>query len=47
MNTSQNTIPHMTQVRQSLLDTLSDLRNRDKPMEIDRARRRTGRHGPD
>ena len=30
--------PHMNTVRQHLLDTLADLRNRDKPMEIDRAR---------
>lgn len=30
--------PHITQVRQSLLDTLADLRNRDNPMEVDRAR---------
>jgi hypothetical protein len=29
---------NMTTVRQHLLDTLADLRNRDKPMEIDRAR---------
>lgn len=32
------TTPHITQVRQSLLDTLADLRNRDTPMEIERAR---------
>lgn len=30
--------PHMTQMRQHLLDTLADLRNREKPMEPDRAR---------
>lgn len=30
--------PHITQVRQSLLDTLADLRNREKPMDIERAR---------
>ena len=30
--------PHITQVRQSLLDTLADLRNRDNPMDVDRAR---------
>lgn len=30
--------PHITQLRQHLLDTLADLRNRDNPMEPDRAR---------
>lgn len=30
--------PHINQVRQSLLDTLADLRNRETPMDIDRAR---------
>ena len=30
--------PHITQLRQHLLDTLADLRNRDQPMEPDRAR---------
>ena len=30
--------PHITQVRQSLLDTLADLRNRDNPMDVERAR---------
>lgn len=30
--------PHITQLRQHLLDTLADLRNREKPMEPDRAR---------
>jgi hypothetical protein len=30
--------PHIDQVRQSLLDTLADLRNRDNPMDIERAR---------
>lgn len=30
--------PHIDQVRQSLLDTLSDLRNREAPMDIERAR---------
>lgn len=29
---------NITTVRQHLLDTLADLRNRDNPMEIDRAR---------
>lgn len=30
--------PHIDQVRQSLLDTLSDLRNRETPMDIERAK---------
>jgi len=30
--------PHIDQVRQSLLDTLNDLRNRDNPMDIERAK---------
>jgi hypothetical protein len=30
--------PHINQLRQHLLDTLADLRNRDNPMEPDRAR---------
>ncbi|GKT22541.1 hypothetical protein [Acidovorax sp. SUPP3334] len=30
--------PHISQLRQHLLDTLADLRDRDKPMEPDRAR---------
>lgn len=30
--------PHMTQLRQSLMDTLADLRNRKDPMDLDRAR---------
>lgn len=29
---------NMTTVRQHLLDTLADLRNREKPMDVDRAR---------
>lgn len=32
------TSPHIDQVRRSLLDTLADLRDRQNPMEIDRAR---------
>lgn len=32
------TSPHITQVRQSLLDTLADLRSRENPMDVDRAR---------
>ena len=32
------TAPHINQLRQHLLDTLADLRNRDNPMEPDRAR---------
>lgn len=34
---SQNN-PHINQVRQSLLDTLADLRNRETPMDIERAK---------
>ena len=30
--------PHIDQVRQSLMDTLADLRNKSAPMEVDRAR---------
>jgi len=30
--------PHITQVRMALLDTLADLRNREKPMDLDRAK---------
>lgn len=30
--------PHIDQVRQSLLDTLKDLRNRENPMDIERAK---------
>lgn len=30
--------PHMTQMRQHLMDTLASLRDRDNPMEPDRAR---------
>ena len=29
--------PHIDQVRSALLDTLSDLRNKDQPMDIERA----------
>ena len=36
MNTTAT--PHITALRQHLMDTLADLRNRDKPMEPDRAR---------
>lgn len=32
------TTPHISQLRQHLLDTLADLRNRESPMEPDRAR---------
>lgn len=32
------TTPHINQVRQSLIDTLADLRNRENPMDIDRAK---------
>lgn len=30
--------PHINELRQQLLDTLKDLRNREQPMEPDRAR---------
>jgi hypothetical protein len=33
-----STSPHIEQVRQSLLDTLADLRNREQPMDIERAK---------
>lgn len=32
------TAPHITQLRTQLLETLADLRNRESPMEPDRAR---------
>lgn len=32
------TTPHIDKVRQSLLDTLADLRNRENPMDIERAK---------
>lgn len=32
------TTPHITLVREQLMATLADLRNRENPMEIDRAR---------
>lgn len=35
---SDGTSPHITELRQQLLDTLKDLRNREQPMEPDRAR---------
>jgi hypothetical protein len=31
-------VNHISTVRQHLLDTLADLRNKENPMEIDRAR---------
>lgn len=31
-------IPHIEQMRRHLMETLADLRNREKPMEPDRAR---------
>lgn len=37
-NTAPAPAPHMTQLRQSLMDTLADLRNRETPMDLDRAR---------
>ena len=30
--------PHITALRQTLLETLGDLRNREQPMDVDRAR---------
>lgn len=30
--------PHIDAVRQSLMDTLADLRNKEQPMDIERAR---------
>jgi hypothetical protein len=33
-----NTSPHISTLRSTLLDTLADLRNRNNPMEPDRAR---------
>ncbi len=33
-----NTKPHIEQVRQSLLATLADLRDRENPMDIERAK---------
>lgn len=36
--TATKPTPHMTQVRQSLLDTLADLRDRQNPMDIERAK---------
>jgi len=30
--------PHINEVRQSLLDTLKDLRNKEQPMDIERAK---------
>lgn len=36
MTTSKT--PHIDQVRQHLMQTLADLRNREQPMEVDRAR---------
>lgn len=36
--TNPHTNPHINQVRQSLLDTLADLRNREAPMDIERAK---------
>lgn len=32
------TAPHIDQVREHLMQTLADLRNREQPMEVDRAR---------
>ena len=35
---NQTTQPHINQVRQALLETLADLRNRETPMDIERAK---------
>ena len=35
---SNDTTPHITLLRQELLSTLADLRNRDNPMDPNRAR---------
>lgn len=35
---TKTTAPHIDQVREHLMQTLADLRNRDQPMEVDRAR---------
>lgn len=35
---SKSTTTHIDQVREHLMQTLADLRNRDQPMEVDRAR---------
>ncbi len=36
--TPPTTSPHIDQVRSALLATLSDLRNRESPMDLDRAK---------
>lgn len=38
MTTEQTNDPHITQVRKHLMDTLADLRNRENPMDISRAK---------
>ena len=38
MTTTTHSSPHINQVRQALMDTLTDLRNKDNPMDIDRAK---------
>jgi hypothetical protein len=38
MTTPDTTAPHINQLRKHLMDSLADLRNRDNPMEPDRAR---------
>lgn len=38
VTTPAKSAPHMTQLREHLLGTLADLRDREKPMEPDRAR---------
>lgn len=34
---SNTNTPHINQLRQQLMDTLTDLRNREHPMEVNRA----------
>lgn len=35
---TKSTTPHIDQVREHLMQTLADLRNREQPMDVDRAR---------
>jgi hypothetical protein len=37
-NDAEHTAPHIDQLRTHLMDTLAALRDRDNPMEVDRAR---------
>ena len=38
MTTTTHSSPHINQVRQALMDTLTDLRSKENPMDIDRAK---------